>query len=40
MTEPTEKEMEKHCEKYACRECPLNERCPMFKELFKWRGER
>ena len=31
----TELEMEEHCRKYACKDCPISSRCSMFDNLFK-----
>jgi len=32
----TEEEMIKHCDKYACYDCPISYKCKMFKTLFSY----
>ena len=36
----SEIEMEEHCKKYACSNCPIAWKCAMFKMLFGYNPKR
>ena len=36
IVEHKETEMIEHCDKYACRECPIKHRCSMNRKLQEW----
>ena len=36
MSYATEQEMIEHCDQYACRECPIANRCKILENLLAW----
>ncbi len=38
--EATVKEMTDHCDRYACRDCPISFKCSMFRSIFGYNPKK